>query len=142
MRTAILVFAFTLTIGSSALAEMTTPTVSLAKARLVKVDDIWSEPGSPKICASGEPVCFDGSWRLSFKIVHLITGPAVEGPVTVDQASSQPILGRNYLVVISNAGGANKVEWNGSLKNGLCAAVEDIARWRLESVASRYPCRN
>ena len=142
MRAAILVLAFMLTVGPSALAEATTPTVSLAKARLVKVDDIWFEPGSPKICASGEPVCFDGSWRLSFKIVHLITGPTVEGPITVEQASSKPILGRNYLVVISNAGGVNKVEWKGSSKNGLCAASEDIATWRLESVGSRYPCRN
>lgn len=142
MRAAILVLAFTLTMGSSALAEMTTPTVSLAKARLVNVDDIWSVPGSPKICASGEPVCFDGSWRLSFKIVHLITGPAVEGPVTVDQASSQPILGRNYLIVISNAGGVNKVEWKGSLRNGLCVSTKDITRWRLQSVASNLPCQN
>lgn len=115
---------------------------SLVEAALSDVRDISHEPGAPAICLDEQCVArIDGSWRMTFTINRTLAGPKLAGVASWDQASSQPILGRRYLLVVADDAGKRRTEWIGSRQSGLCIEPDDITRMGLGAIARRFPCR-
>jgi len=88
---------------------------------------ISSEPNLPRIsCDESGQICFDGSFRLTFKVLRTLVGPKVKSPVFFKQASAQPVTGLRYLVVVSSGSEKDQsVEWRGSTRTGLSAEIAD-----------------
>jgi len=115
---------------------------SLVMARLVKVEDITGTPGAPCFCDENGVVMLDGSFRLTFRVVGTITGPAAHGHFSVDQASAMPRRGGSYFLVIVGTRGKRAIAWRGNTQYGLCLEPDEVARYSLEKAVKRYPCRS
>lgn len=115
---------------------------SLIEARLTGVQDVTGEPGVPCICDDQGNVMFDGSYRLTFSPIRTLAGTEFLSPVTVDQASAEPITGHRYLILLERNGDETVIIWRGLRKFGLCAEDENIAKYGLATMAKRFPCRD
>ena len=138
-----------ITSGAAALALMSPgwslakpPIASLVETRLTHVEDITGQPGAPRLCVDDkQTICVDGSYRLSFTVLHTLQGAAVRGPLRMEIGSARPRLGLHDLMVVSHSNGQPKIEWHGSFEDGLCLELNELDRFGLSEALKRYPCR-